>query len=240
MTWHKESYRHYLAGKGIKTNRYMALRLTPRVKAKYPSIATHLPSSHSRSPKFVHPVRVDSGKPLIEDADPGNDIFIDSWPNADKEGIEAVSNVVAHEEMHRILNKEKLASAEFDYIAVPRVVSEEGNLMNPKSSGEIETSSNKAYDVAYDEAYGDEYKQRVKDILSKRKSKSSPEEIDAFVDANKENFKKFNKKIALKELNSKVRWQKENKGKEWDWGRRLGRGGLQSWKRLGMGWKPCV
>jgi len=219
--WHKESYRHYLAAKGIKTNRYMALRLMPRVKAKYPNIATHLPSSHSYSPKFVHPVRVDSGKPLIKDADPGEDIFIEYWPNAEKEGVEAVSNLVAHEEMHRILDKEKLASSEFDYIVVPRVVSEEGNIMNPKSSGEIEISFNKAYDVAYDEAYGDEYKQRVKDILSKRKPKYSPEEIayysSAFVDAAKERIKKFNKKINLKELDSRVKWQKENKGKEWDW-----------------------
>ena len=75
--WHKESYRHYLAAKGIKTNRYNYV--------KFGDIRKH---PHSRA--WVLPNNSD-------------DIFIGDMPDVTPE---KTAEIMAHEELHNILNRD--------------------------------------------------------------------------------------------------------------------------------------
>ena len=89
MTWHKESYRHYLAAKGIKTNRYSA--------NKYYEVFL------SREKKPTAHAYVYANNP--------NDIFI---ADLQTEDVGVVSNVIGHEELHNLLTKDVSEEASHD------------------------------------------------------------------------------------------------------------------------------
>ena len=91
--WHKESYRHYLASKGIKTNRYY------RNKYRAPVFLSR--ESHKAS-AYVKP------------SNP-SDIYISMMKDAD---AQTAADTISHEELHNILATEvsEKASRDLDNI----------------------------------------------------------------------------------------------------------------------------
>ena len=92
--WHKESYRHYLASKGIKTNRYY--------RNKY------------RAPVFLSREIKKNAAAYVLPSNP-NDIYINRMQNAD---AQSAADTISHEELHNILSAEvsEKASRQLDDI----------------------------------------------------------------------------------------------------------------------------
>ena len=92
--WHKESYRHYLASKGIKTSRYM--------RNKY------------RAPVFLSR-DIDEGATAYVKPQNPDDIYISRMREDDPE---KVAKTISHEELHNVLQKEvgSVASTKLDNI----------------------------------------------------------------------------------------------------------------------------